>query len=85
MPVATVHKDHGLVFRKNKVRFARQIFPVEPISQTLPVAFATDEHFGLRAAALNARHVIRASFPVVYVQSVRRYSSSFEQASCVRP
>ena len=32
MPEATMHKDHSIVFWKNKIRLARQAFIMQPVA-----------------------------------------------------
>lgn len=56
MPKASVYEDSRLVFGKYQVRCARQIFPVQPESQSHRVRRLADAHFGTRVFPANSRH-----------------------------
>ena len=56
MPETTVDKDRFLAANEHDIRFAWQVFAMEPISIAHSMETTSDEHFRLRIFALNSLH-----------------------------
>ena len=59
MPETPMNKAHGLVFRKDQVRFSRKRGPVQPISEASCVQGLAQDHLGLGVPAPDTRHHAR--------------------------
>lgn len=56
MPVAPVNEHYRSVSRKNEIRSTGQFFVMQPITQSLTMQKASDQHFGPGILAANAGH-----------------------------
>lgn len=56
MPEASVNEDYGAIFRKYKVRLARQTFVVQQIAKASSMETSPDDHLRLGIPAANAGH-----------------------------
>jgi hypothetical protein len=68
MPEAAVNEDHSSIFRKNDVRFARQVLDVQAVTKTSGMKKSPDTHLGHRVFPPNAGHHPAARCLVDYVR-----------------
>lgn len=67
MPEAAVNEDDSFVFGKYDIRFSWKCFIVQLVSKPFRVQEPAHKHFGLGVFALDAAHVIAASFWIVHI------------------
>jgi hypothetical protein len=60
MPKAAMHKQCDVPLRKNKVRSARQIFPVKSKTETKRMSCLSDTNFRSRVLSPDTRHKPRS-------------------------
>lgn len=59
MPVTPLNEHDRAVLRKNEIRLTRQLSVMQPITQSLTMQKASDQHFWLSILAANAGHHAR--------------------------
>ena len=67
MPETTVYKNCSVILLKSKVRLARKLFQMQPVSETIFKQEFPDEEFRLGILCSYPAHVIASGFLVVYV------------------
>jgi hypothetical protein len=77
MPEATVYEDYCAPPGEHEIRLARKIFSVQAVSVPKTVGKPTYKHFGLCAAASNARHVGATALWGQFIHSI--YVARFPQ------
>jgi hypothetical protein len=57
MPETAMDKDYGTMRREYNIRLPRQVFAVEPVSQSGRVQESADRQLRLRVPPLNGSHI----------------------------
>ncbi|HVW16052.1 MAG TPA: hypothetical protein VHB54_19640 [Mucilaginibacter sp.] len=70
MPETPMYKYHGFIFGQYNVRFAGQVFHMQPVAETIFVQKLAHQYFRLGILTPYPRHIVAAGFLAVHVGHV---------------
>ena len=62
-----MYKDDSFVFWENDVRFTRQFFIVQFVTESLCMQKSSHQHFRFGIAASNPRHIVAAGNLIMHI------------------